>query len=795
MQNKLDNIPLEMRERRQWVCANYDKKPLIVFNGRAGEGASVTEPNDWGTFEDAVDLWQSYPNIIMGIGFVLTKDDPYVIIDFDDKPEKPAPEGARAWFGQAAVKLGCYVEKSISGYGFHAFLKGDFPRGVKGHGFEMYGHERYILITGDMVQAGPMVHDQEFIESLAELIETNRPNVGGSKYEFNELVAKRDDDRVMRHLEALNKNLFSLYQTGDWQGYFQHVKPDARDKSQSVADLAVVQALCSCTDSDEQVLRLWRRSPLDPHQRKEPSKKKPKPEDYMRRTIGLARAHVANDRASVPVMDFSSLSKNAKANWEPPPPAPPPPPPPTPLAPPPVPTAGPFPPGLLGDIARYIYRVAPRPIEDLAMAAAISYMAGICGRTYNVSAQGLNQYVLVVANSGIGKEGMKHGIDSIQSAVSRISNHAGKFIGPSNFTTGAAVQKHLETEPCCLSLFTEFGQMLVRFNSQRDEHGKLLKAALLSAYTKSGFQSVMDKAKYSKDENSIESIKSPNLSILAEGTQSTVFDNLPMGSILDGFLPRFLCIEYTGERPPLNEHLAEQPPPQLVSRVAELMERAEQARQGKQVMDGPGAGMLKERPYTGEDVSFNAEAESYRLDFIKRIDAEYNALDSEGLRALNSRLYLTTLKLAALCAVGCNFYGPVITLPILQWAEKLARRSHDTFASKLQKGDIGGNAVGKREQVIIDIARDFILNGASPSYFTKNVDIKALRANACVTYDYIRRRVRMQKAYADDGVFGGSVLKAILTGLQDAEVLVPIAAAEAKERFGVSNVLMLMRPD
>jgi hypothetical protein len=658
-----------------------------------------------------------------------------------------------------------------------------------------------MLCTGDVVQEGPVKHDQEFIDSLAELIETSRPENGGAKYEFNEVLEKKDDARVMRHFESLSRQLYDLYHTGDWQSYMQGKQGDL---SQSRADLAMVQALCSCTDSDEQVIRLWAESPLCPSKRRPPSKPKAKPGDYMRRTIGLARAHVANDRASNPPIDVSGLMAQATRNREAmqasAPPSPPPPPPPVPGPTPvdaPVPVikpTDPFPPGLLGDVARYIYSVAPRPIHDLALAAAISYMAGICGRTYNVSAQGLNQYVLVVANSGVGKEGMQHGIDALQHAVGRISNHSGKFIGPSNFTTGAAVQKHLEEQPSCLSTFTEFGKMLVRFNSARDEHGQLLKASLLSAYTKSGFKGVMGKAKYSKDENSIGHINSPNLSILAEGTQDTVFENLPIHSILDGFLPRFIIIEYTGERPPLNPSVTHDPPPQLTQAIASLMERAEQARQGKMVMDGPGANMLKEKPFSGEDVQFNQDARAYADALLKRMDDEYNALHSEALRALHSRTYLATLKLAALVAVGIQPYGPVITLPVLRWAEDRISKSYASFEKRLREGDIGGNDMSKREQAIVQIAKRYILDGP-PQSMDKLGDAKAMRACGAVPFDYVRRMSRNHAAFKENGRMNGDMVLSTCKGLHESEVFIQLPKADAKERFGTSNVWVLALPD
>ena len=72
-----------------------------------------------------------------------------------------------------------------------------------------------------------------------------------------------------------------------------------------------------------------------------------------------------------------------------------------------------FPPGVVGEIADYIYRSSVRPVPDVALAASIALCAGIVGRSYNVSGTGLNLYVILVAKSGVGKEGARTGINRL----------------------------------------------------------------------------------------------------------------------------------------------------------------------------------------------------------------------------------------------------------------------------------------------------------------------------------------------------------------------------------------------
>ncbi|WBF76964.1 hypothetical protein PSV3_00262 [Septimatrevirus PSV33] len=77
------------------------------------------------------------------------------------------------------------------------------------------------------------------------------------------------------------------------------------------------------------------------------------------------------------------------------------------------------PPGLVGEIAQYIYAQAPRPVPEIALAGALGLVAGIVGRAYNISGTGLNQYVLLLAPTGTGKEAIASGIDKLMAQVIR----------------------------------------------------------------------------------------------------------------------------------------------------------------------------------------------------------------------------------------------------------------------------------------------------------------------------------------------------------------------------------------
>jgi hypothetical protein len=76
-----------------------------------------------------------------------------------------------------------------------------------------------------------------------------------------------------------------------------------------------------------------------------------------------------------------------------------------------------YPPGLVGDAARFFYSKAHLPNKHVAIAASIGFFAGLTGRAYNINGTGLNQYIAVIGKSGVGKEGGKHGVSALCNAL------------------------------------------------------------------------------------------------------------------------------------------------------------------------------------------------------------------------------------------------------------------------------------------------------------------------------------------------------------------------------------------
>ena len=147
--SNIDNIPEELQALKQWVCWDSTKLPINV---RTGKKAEVDNPGTWCTFEEAQEAVLS--GKYRGMGFVLTEDDPYVIIDLDHVIDPDTGE-ILPWAQDIIELMDSYTEVSQSGTGIHIIIRGKKPgdRCKSRNGqIEIYDHSRYFALTASLWQ-------------------------------------------------------------------------------------------------------------------------------------------------------------------------------------------------------------------------------------------------------------------------------------------------------------------------------------------------------------------------------------------------------------------------------------------------------------------------------------------------------------------------------------------------------------------------------------------------------------------------------------------------------------------
>ena len=635
----LNQIPRELKELPNWVVADGQtlpngKRSKVPLNPKNGYKASSDDPETWASFEEAIS--SGFPIL----GFVPTKDDPFTIIDLDT-PETPE-EIAIAERIIAAFK-GTYMETSLSTKGVHIIgidRNKASRRATRRGKVEVYPFGQYIIQTGDWMEgSSPTITD---CTDLFDSLYAEMP-AGAKRTELVQVDSGIEDEKILQMARrAANAEKFNQLWRGEWKGKKEY-------PSASEADFALLGMIVFYTPDDAQTRRIFRESVLG-------QREKHVGNDYH---IDLALAKLRS--AQPPRVDVKELLARMEVTANEPP---------APIKP------GPFtfPPGLIGKMAAYGFSSAVRPVAEIQLAAALGLMAGITGRTYNVSDTGLNLYLLLVAKTGTGKEGAASTIDSLISAARTEVPAIGNFMGPASFASGQALTKYLSKNPCFISPMGEIGLLLKEMCSPNTSSNLLmLRRALLDCYGKSGHAKTLQPSVYANTESDVPSIFSPCPSIMGDTTPETIYESWSQAVLSEGFVSRWQTIEHHGGRPPLNPNRGHEVDPDTLAHLVAL---------AKYVL------MEKERP-SWIPVTENPDAAKMLAAFNVEADTHINASLMDVSRQIWNRAHLKVLKLAALVAVGCDHINPVIEPEHADWAMNLVRddvtRMHTRFAS----GDIG----------------------------------------------------------------------------------------------------------
>ena len=237
----------EIKQLKQWVCWRGDKRPKNPHTGFEG---STTNPNDWGTYNEAVQACKRFG--FDGVGFVFKKDGCYFGVDLDHCIDK------KSFCDEFVKGLQSYNEISRSGTGLHILCKGALPEGARRKGgVEMYSEGRYFIVTQNIYN--PAYTDiADFTERIKPLhrkylytpkekkppVSVDFGSVPLHDFEIIELAGKSSRSGVK----------FNILWGGNWQLLYN---------SHSEADLALCGILAFWSNNDYSTIdRLFRCSGL-----------------------------------------------------------------------------------------------------------------------------------------------------------------------------------------------------------------------------------------------------------------------------------------------------------------------------------------------------------------------------------------------------------------------------------------------------------------------------------------------------------------------------------------------------
>lgn len=760
------NIPQELRNTPHWVVWRYeetqsDKPTKVPYSPHSFQTrANVNEPNTFGTFEQAAEAAQA--GWFSGIGFVLTQNDPFCFIDLDDT------EGNQQLYDtqfEIYRRLGSYTEMSPSGKGVHIIVKGSLPAGRKRNRIELYSSGRFMTMTGDFLQgSNPEIEDRnDHVNELYTLLGGKEEK---SFYDGSDPQTKSDEDVIEIGRNAENGAKFDALHRGEWTGYYP---------SQSEADLAYVNILAFYTQNREQIARIFRQSPLGARD-KQTSIRGTDYVNYMinksfdrilppvdtsallnrlNDAIANSRVQVQQEAASVPTIDHIPEPQGD-----------------TPYT---------VPPGLLGEIAQFIYAQAPRPVPEIALTGAIGLMAGICGRAYNVSNTGLNQYVMLLAPTGTGKEAIAKGIEKLMGQVQRTVPAAADFIGPAEIASSQALVKYMSKGPTSfVSVVGEIGIALQQMTDARaPTHLVGLRRLLLDLFNKSGEGSVLRPTIYSDKEKNTTSVLAPAYTMLGESTPERFYEFLDEMMISEGLLPRFTIIEYRGKRPEMNEgHAFVNPSNELVERMSQLCAQA----------------LMLNNSHKAVHIRVTEDAKRMFDAFNVECDSRINNASREVTRHLWNRAHIKALKLAGLVAVGCDPYNPTITADSAAWALRIVEADANNLLGRFNAGEVGQNSnETKQINELVRVVKDYITKPWSElaSYGGSAM----MHGERIIPWAFLQRKLANVAAFKGERIPASDVIRRTVKVLIERGDLAEVGKGQLIDKFSFrGNAYMISAP-
>ena len=736
-----NNIPSELRALNHWVVSGADKIPL---NPRTGQPASVIDPATWASYEEAIRAGYKH------IGFVLNSD-PYTIIDLDNKPGKPITKDQHELHERILNTFTSYTERSTSGLGYHIIVKGSIPAGVHKDSVEMYSTGRYMICTGDVVRQVPIMDAQHLLDNMYSQMKPM------TSIDLEDRESLHDDSKLVEMADkAVNGEKFKALCNGEWEslGY----------PSQSEADFALLAMLAFYSPDNGQVRRLFRYSKLGRREKAIHDDK------YINRCLRKIRATQAlgNPNIDELIKRAKDLTEDPEGTTVPT----------SAVQPQGEVTASPeiveqnevvtYPEGLVGRIAQYFYESSIRPVPEIALTAAIAVTAGVCGRSYNISGTGLNQYIILLAKTGSGKEGAVAGIDRlIQAAKVRIPM-IDDFIGPSAFASGQAMIKVLDERPCFVSVLGEFGLTLQQLCDPSANSAQIMfKKVLLDVYSKSGGGQTLRSSVYSDVEKNTKIIQSPNISIFAESTPETFFVGLDAHHISEGLIPRFIVVEYKGARPARNKAAGAPPQKELVEEFEGLASKS----------------IASASNNTVTPIQIDPFAQDLLDAFDVEADKNINTALQDAESQLWNRAHLKALKLSGLISVGVSPHQPIVTKSIAEWSISFVRKDIATMVNRFRIGDIGKGG-DKQTHDVKRVIYDYL--NVTPYITLKGYGVeRKMWDEKIIPYVYIQRRTASLASIKNNKLGGRAALKNVLDDMLEGGQIVELSPQQMFERYAV----------
>lgn len=348
----------------------------------------------------------------------------------------------------------------------------------------------------------------------------------------------------------------------------------------------------------------------------------------------------------------------------------------------------PRPPGMFGRLEQACYESLLYKYREVSIVTTIGLIAGICGRKFNVvttDRMGLNMYLTLIANTGVGKDGINKFINrTIRSATKTageaIDDRYTSFIGPASFTGPKAIYNAFENSRSMVCVSSEQGLLLQ--SKSGDTAGK--QSMILNMFNDSGSDVYTRSAYFSEKEKNIEPLRAVAATFISESTPTVLMEAYSgMGALDMGLLPRQMIFKIE-KRTRMSRDKKNNLPEDIVDRLHDLLEVCAEV----QASDDPQAYDMVFSDDTYDDV-FNY------VDMYDDISDDNVGVDHIKAQ-MATRVNIKAIRLAAIATViNKRKHDPralIIDKPEWEWAKAICDYEFNNVSNALTLGAISGNS-------------------------------------------------------------------------------------------------------
>jgi len=221
------------------------------------------------------------------------------------------------------------------------------------------------------------------------------------------------------------------------------------------------------------------------------------------------------------------------------------------------------PPGMVGEVVKWILQTAQRPQPILSVAAALAMFGCVLGQKVSTST-GLRTNIYLV---GVG--GTSAGKDHPRKAVKLAMLNAGidGFLGGEEFGSGQGLLARVAKAANTLFLPDEFGLLLKAVSAkQAANHERSIMTNLMKLFSSAG--TVYNGSEYADQKNRARvDILYPCVSLYGTTTPETFYPALGSGDVTSGYLNRLLVVSAPEKRVAWQESSLTAPPEAIVAWV------------------------------------------------------------------------------------------------------------------------------------------------------------------------------------------------------------------------------------